>query len=459
MLSPRKRRGRSAYSRVMLCFLAAALFVKAPISLRVPTGTREDKNGWIYIHVHGSPHDVGYENATLLAPELNGGLEALKLDAQQNYGKDWSWMRDTAYTLYWNKLDPEYQQEMQGMADGATDKGLKIDVKDILAMNAHIELEMYYLPWLNAHGNLSLIVSRAPHACSAFVATGSETANGKVVMGHNFWWSYFTGGRWKVLEDIKPANGHELVMDTLPGLIHSGTDWAQNDDGILLCETTISDFVGYDPTGIPEFQRMRKAIQYSSNLDDMVRIFKDGNNGGYANTWLMADTKNNEIGKLQLGLKHVIFDHTTDGDYYGANYPEDPGLMKDETPDYNPATQGNVCELRRERWMDLLAKNKGKVDAEMAKQFLSDTYDTETQQNDGDGSALCGKGFPGGGACNAKVTTTDMAAHLGLWGRMGIPDGTAEPRDEVISKYHFSGEMADLWPDFPSEPWTLFGNQ
>ena len=34
---------------------------------------------------------------------------------------------------------------------------------------------------------------------------------------------------------------------------------------------------------------------------------REGNNGGYANTWLLADTKTNEIGKLELGLKNVIF--------------------------------------------------------------------------------------------------------------------------------------------------------
>jgi len=27
---------------------------------------------------------------------------------------------------------------------------------------------------------------------------------------------------------------------------------------------------------------------------------KDGNNGGYANNWLVADTRNNEIASLEL---------------------------------------------------------------------------------------------------------------------------------------------------------------
>ena len=32
---------------------------------------------------------------------------------------------------------------------------------------------------------------------------------------------------------------------------------------------------------------------------------KDGNNGGYANNWLVADLKTNEIASLELGLKNV----------------------------------------------------------------------------------------------------------------------------------------------------------
>jgi hypothetical protein len=370
---------------------------------------------------------------------------------------NWTWHRDNAYSLYWHKLDAEYQDEMQGMADGAKDMGLDIDVRDILAMNAHIELDGYYLPWLRANGKTLAIVSRAPSACSAFVATGSFTSDGKVVMGHNFWWNYFLGGRWKVLEEIKPAKGHRFVMDTLPGLIHSGTDWAQNDKGILITETTITGFAGYDPKGIPEFQRMRKAAQYSSSLDDVVRIFKTGNNGGYANTWLLADTKTGEIGKLQLGLRNVVFDRTKDGAYYGANFPEDPKLMREEAPMYDPQPYGNVCELRRRRWSDLLAKNKGKIDVEMAKLFLADTYNVETGANDGGGSALCGIGFPYNGACNAKVTTTDMAATLSLWGRMGITDGSSLSREQAIKDYKLTGDKALLWPDFPSQPWTLFG--
>ena len=94
-------------------------------------------------------------------------------------------------------------------------------------------------------------------------------------------------------------------MDGSPGLIHSGDDFGINSAGIMITETTISGFSGFDPNGIPEFVRARKAMQYSASIDDFARIMKEGNNGGYANNWLVADRKTNEIASLELGLKNV----------------------------------------------------------------------------------------------------------------------------------------------------------
>lgn len=416
--------------------------------------SRKDDNGWIVLRLEGQPREVGYQQGALLSSEIDDTLAALKFETKSS-GKDWTWFRETAYKLYWGKLDLEYRQEIQGIAEGAKSKGSSVDFKDVLAINAHIELGDYYLPWLQAQEQHTQIISKAPMACSAFVATGSATADGKVVMGHNFWWSPFLGGRWRVLETVKPANGHVFLMDTLPGFIHSGTDWAQNDQGILINETTISGFAGYDPNGIPEFQRMRKAAQYSSSLDDVVRYFKTGNNGGYASTWLMADIKKNEIGKLELGLKNVVFSRKTDGAYIGANFPEDPKLIEEEATGYSPSPT-NVCELRKARWMDLLAKNKGKVDAEMAKQFLGDSYNVRTGKYDGHGSALCGKTFPWNAATNAKVTTTDLAKEMKLWARMGVPDGTDLPKAKAVQLFNLQGETAALWPDLSAHSWELF---
>ena len=114
-------------------------------------------------------------------------------------------------------------------------------------------------------------------------------------------------------------------------MIHSGDDFGINDAGIMITETTIGNFHGFNAKGIPEFVRARKAMQYSESIDDFARIMEQGNNGGYANTWLIGDRKNNEIGRLELGLKYVTLERTSDGYFVGSNFPINPKLISEET--------------------------------------------------------------------------------------------------------------------------------
>ena len=93
---------------------------------------------------------------------------------------------------------------------------------------------------------------------------------------------------------------------------------------MMITETTISGFSGFDPNGVPEFVRARKAMQYAASIDDFARIMKEGNNGGYANNWLVADRKTNEVASLELGLKNVTLQRTKDGFFVGSNFPADP---------------------------------------------------------------------------------------------------------------------------------------
>jgi hypothetical protein len=435
-----------------LAIVAAALASSGDPSAAAK-GTREDKDGWIILHLSGTPHEVGFEHGSLAAPQIEKAVQAFQVEVSGR-GKDWAWLKSTSHRLFWNKLDKEYQDEITGIADGARSKGLTLDADDILALNSEIEIMDYELPAERARATHTQIVSHAPLACSAFVATGTETKDGKVVMGQNFWWGYLTGEHWNVILDIKPAKGHRIMLDAVPGFIESGTDWAINDQGLGLTETTISGFTGFDDKGLPEFERMRKSIQYADSLDQLSSILKLGNNGGYANTWLMVDSKTNEIGKLELGLKNVIFSSTTDGYYCGANFPEDPKLIREETPGYRE-DEANGRETRKMRWHSVLDKNKGQVDGDVAKTFLEDTYDSNTQKRDGQGGgALCAKGM-GGGAINAKVVTGSMLSNMQFWARMGVPDGS----DLLASTQPFSGPAKSVFFDLKGEPWCLVGSR
>ena len=114
------------------------------------------------------------------------------------------------------------QAELQGIADGLKAQGSPLDLWDVVALNGVMELSDYYLPWLKAKE-----ISRtrrdavAPGKCSALIATGSATKDGKIVIAHSNWSSYAEGERWSIVFDIVPASGQHLLMDGLPGVITS----------------------------------------------------------------------------------------------------------------------------------------------------------------------------------------------------------------------------------------------
>src|SRR5215472_8993682 len=194
------------------------------------------ENGvWIYVHLEGSPHDIGYQHGYLLAPEIGEAFAAVSLQMTHTTQRDWEFFRRAAREMLWPKIDPEYQAELRGIADGLDARKVKLDLYDVVAMNAFEELPFYYVPWLNQQArsqNTPKIDS--PENCSAFVATGSWTKNHQIVMAHNNWTSYVTGERWRIIFDILPQKGYRILMDGFPGVIASDDDFGINSDGLMV---------------------------------------------------------------------------------------------------------------------------------------------------------------------------------------------------------------------------------
>jgi len=100
------------------------------------SGYRFERGGWIYVHLEGSPHDIGVQHGYLLAPEIADAFATVRLEATHSSGYDWEFFRRAARQMLWPKIDPEYQAELQGITDGLQDHGVKLDLWDVVALNA-----------------------------------------------------------------------------------------------------------------------------------------------------------------------------------------------------------------------------------------------------------------------------------------------------------------------------------
>jgi hypothetical protein len=465
-------------SFLALLVVAAAVAHASPKSQysRLEGAYRFESGGWTYVHLQGSPEQIGFQHGYLLSAEIEDTYRVLKTEAEHSSHRDWGFFRDAGRTILWPHIDVEYQKELQGIADGAAAKGVNLDVWDIVAMNGKIELEDYYVPWLNKQEHAQGLrqndgpAIKAPGNCSAFIATGSYTKDGKIVIAHNNWSSYAEGSRWVIVFDIQPEHGHRILMDGLPSVITSQDDFGVNDAGIMATETTITQFIGWDSKGKPEFVRSRKALQYADSINDYLATMIKEDNGGYANDWLVGDRKTGEIAYLELGLKHTPVWRNKDGYFVSSNFARDPGLIKDETDGFDAKDVSSSPNARRVRWEEVIAANKGKIDVPMAEQFLADHEDSFLKEKRANQRTLCGhvdvakEGIPEwewgayypGGAVQGKAMDSDMAAKMSFVARAGHPCGENFLAKPFLAAHPEYAWQAPILKDMKAGPWTVF---
>jgi len=441
-----------------------------PDEARLKPAYRFERSRWVYVHLEGSPADIGYQHGYLLAPEIEDGFRVVRAVDTHLTKRDWNFFRAAAQNVLWKHIDAEYQQELQGIVDGLHAHGVNLDLWDVVALNAMEELPNYYVPWVNKkEKRAGAPVIKAPGNCSAFVATGSMTKDHKPVIAHSNWTDIATGTRWTVIFDIVPTHGYHMLTDGFPGVIVSDDDFGINSAGLMVTETTITGYELFDPNGKPEFVRARKALQYASSIDQYVSIMLDGNNGGYGNDWLLADNKTGEIARFELGLKMHRVWRTTDGVFVGSNFPSDPDFISKET-DFNPNDMGSSPNARHQRWDELMAQSKGQIDVALAKTFLADHWDSYENKEARDERALCGhvatssRGVPEwqwppyspGGAVTAQAADSTMTRNMSLDARAGYPCGEDFIAAKFLHQHPEFGWEESILKDMKGDSWAEF---
>ncbi|MGA2625387.1 MAG: C45 family peptidase [Bacteroidota bacterium] len=426
---------------------------------------RHEKNGWIYLHIEGAPRERGFQHGYLLSGEIKEAIRVLDVEWKYKTALEWSWFVEKAGEILTPKVDPENLAEIDGMVEGMRAANVSTTRDELVALNGYMELMWYWWPKVKDSLKINSPESKK-QSCSSFIATGSMTADGKIVLGHNSMVSY-QDPFCNIILDILPDKGHRILMQAFTGFIHSGTDFFVTDAGLVGSETTLGGFFPFDPKGAPEFSRMRHATQYASSIDEWCEMIKKDNSGGYANAWLLGDIKTNEIARLELGLKYVGYEKKKDGYFVGSNVPEDVRILRFETK-VEETNIKHSSVARRVRWKQLMKENAGKINLELAKSFEADHYDTYLNSSTLSERSLCAHyefdpmlsgtdtPFDAGGTIDGKVIDASMAKEMSFLARWGAACGLPFDAKKFLEDHTQFDWMAGILKDRPSEPWTVF---
>ena len=418
---------------------------------------KENNHGWKTICVYGSPYDRGFAHGFLLYEELERTFRSYPFLVEKKIGSNMYLKYIKASNKYIKpiviRFFPEIYEELEGIAAGATVRGVPITVDFLLAWNSHSSLQSYFE------------IPDRSNKCSAFIATGASTSDGKIVMGHTTHTNFIEGQLYNIILFMIPEKGNPFVMQTSAGFVASVSDWFLCSTGIIGCETTISD-TNYKPKfGSPFFCRIRKAMQYANTLDQYVSIMQENNAGDYACSWLFGDINTNEIMLCEIGLEKVNIQKTASGVYYGMNAAIDFDLREKETNDKGWNQPEDSSGARSKRFNELLYdKYLGKVSIDVAKDILCDHYDTYLHKVEPNNRSICvhsethgsSKKYPYymHGCTDCKVVNSEMARDLEFIGRFGSACGRIFSIKQHIKKHPKYKSWEKYVKDFKRHPWT-----
>jgi hypothetical protein len=252
-------------------------------------------------------------------------------------------------------------------------------------------------------------------------------------------------------------------------------------DRVAITETTIGGFNKYAPDGIPEFDRIRRAVQYFTSIDgdentSFVKIMRSGESGDYANCWLLADYRDNSIWEFEEGLKYYNVTHKTADDpepyFFGCNYPKFPPIKHLECSNDGGDDIRRHQGARRVRLPRLLEKYRGEINLKIGQEIIADHYDVYNEcETSGNSRTVCAhydidkreymsdpsrpKPYQPRGAIDGMGIDAKLAANLRLNARWGSSCGTPWYADEFLERHPQFEDLRPFLHDRPSHPWTV----
>jgi hypothetical protein len=459
--------------------------------IKVKNGTKHMRAGWTRITIRGGPKERGFAHGQLMKEEFDRIMVTQDYVCMDSYGYTRKALADVIPALYSETMRnkyPEVYEEIEGIHAGLKSRGSKYTLNDVILWNlfytigymvSHLPELVHANPELNEKyghifaegGSATSHEGGAGDKCSAFIAVGDWTKDGKIVCAHNTFDNFIDAQFESVILEIKPTKGHNLIMQTAPCQVSSGTDYYVAGNTFIVTETTIGGFMKFKLAD-PITCRIRKAVQYANSLDEYDEILSDGNGGDYANSWLIGDTKTNEIMRIELGLDYKKVEKKKNGYFIGYNAPTDAKIRNLECINTGYRDIRRHQGARQVRLEQLMTKNKGQIDVERGQLILADHYDVYLNKINMCSRTCCSHyelddrafmsqstrplPYQPRGAVDGCVTDSSLAKDGAFTARWGTSCGTPFYAKAFCKRNIQWADQEPYLLDRPHQPWALF---
>ena len=277
----------------------------------------------------GSPYEIGFTHGKEGKKQVDVSISTYKSMFLDYSNITWDAALSYAKTFIpvINEYDPDYMQEIQGIADGS---GYRLE--EILALNVRSEIVLQG----------SQIGAPPADGCTSFVFTPEFTQNGDTIFGQNWDWK-LTEQAGLIIIHIRQQNKPDVTMVTEAGIIGK---IGYNSAGIGICLNALASDKKVPGKVIPLHIAMRGMLDQWT-LVDMVRATTQVNLACCAH-FMIASSKGEGM-SLEIGPADFDALYAEDGWLAHTNHFITPRLsyVKDTSRIAFPDTLQRLGRLRK----------------------------------------------------------------------------------------------------------------
>ena len=325
-------------------------------------GTRQRMNGYLVLHLRGTPAQMGRQHGLLLGSYVQRMIRDLILEGEADTPEEHARLRSGALVMD-KYLEPEFRAELRALAETA-----EVDYGDLVLAQLFGDVQRA-LP-RRSYSSTSWDTPSSTYSppgdepetdpwmqCTSFAVFGPATATGECIVGRNMdFWDQGVSSWGAVLIHYKPDRGIPFVTTSWAGIVNGWT--AMNAKGIVTANNTSFDGESDSLEGLSTCFMVRKVAQYASTVEEGVEIVKNTPRAG-GTTHPSAGGAPPDAAIVEYDHENVAVRWAENGAVWASNSFKK--LYQEETSESSYYSYSS----RFDRLEELIEENHGRIDRTM----------------------------------------------------------------------------------------------